>query len=542
MRLRPLRGDASRSGEPLLSIESEFSERYKQAIERARVLSRSLAGPSLAEKLARLPPSRRAELLGKLRPEARRELAWNWKFWARPKQRPANLPDHFILLFLMGRGYGKTRSAAERVRDRIYAGAKSIGIIAADVDDAEQYQLGHGSTSAADSGLLNVFPPHHRPIYVKSDQIVRFHTGAIGYVRSALVPEYRGPNLDTAWLEEFAKWPKAEAIFPNIQMAVRKVIPGLPVEIIITTTPKKRRNLKEIVARPDCVTLLGSMYENAANTSSVWRDSLKSTYGGTRLAKQELGDEDGDFAEILEDDPDALFPQEEIDRYRYHGNDPDLDRSCVAIDPAISTGPRNDKTGIIGVGEDDMRDQFPLWDKSGKHEPKVWGKIAIDALDPTDNRPGAEAIVAERNRGGDLVESNIRACAERKRGTVFADSVKIVIVHATTSKGTRADPVSTLLKRGKIHFCDGLTELEDQCSEFDPQRKGRSPNGMDALVWASYYLGDLSPRDDAKTPDNAPAMKDLDGFAEIVSNRREDFSIDMLETMSGLVDPWGEKL
>lgn len=521
-----------------MSVESEFHDRYKAAIERAKILSRSLGGPSLADRFARLPPERRSYLLGKLRPEARRALAWNWKFWARPKQRPTTIPDHFILLFLMGRGYGKTRSAAERIRDRVYAGAKSIGIIGADTDDAEQYQLGYGSTDAADSGLLNVFPPHHRPIYVKSDGIVKFHTGAIGYVRSALVPEFRGPNLDTAWLEEVAKWTKAEALIPNVIMATRKVIPGLPVEIIITTTPKKRRFLKELVARPDTVTLLGSTYENAANTSSVWRAALEQAYGGSRLARQELGDPSGEFAEILEDDPDSLFPAEVIEQYRYHGSDPEIDRWCVACDPAISTGPKNDKTGIVGIGEDSERHQFPLWDKSGKHEPKVWGKILIDAYED-----GAEAIVAERNRGGDLVESNVRAAAERARGGVFAESVKIRIVHATSSKGVRAEPVSTLLKRGYIHFCDGLTELEDQCSEFDPAVKRRSPNGMDALVWGSYYLGDLSARDDRKDVDHGPAMKDLDGFADLMTEGEAgSLSIDALESLAGLADPWGDKL
>jgi phage terminase large subunit-like protein len=68
---------------------------------------------SLAQIVAALPEEERLKILEGTDPEA---LLWDWRFWARPEQ-IAPEGDWAIWLLLAGRGFGKTRTAAEWVRE-----------------------------------------------------------------------------------------------------------------------------------------------------------------------------------------------------------------------------------------------------------------------------------------------------------------------------------------------------------------------------------------------------------------------------------------
>src|SRR6187402_3403534 len=70
---------------------------------------------SLAEIIAALPEEERMAILSGMDPE---ELLYDWSFNGRPEQIPPKDDSWDVSLFLAGRGAGKTRAAAEWIRDK----------------------------------------------------------------------------------------------------------------------------------------------------------------------------------------------------------------------------------------------------------------------------------------------------------------------------------------------------------------------------------------------------------------------------------------
>jgi phage terminase large subunit-like protein len=458
---------------------AEAERAYLEALEIVRARSRALEGPSLWMRWSRLPRAERQRIRDSFTDGELAALAYAWAAWARPKQRPpSELIDGFrIILWLMGRGGGKTRSAAERIRERVDAGARSIALIAPTLDDVEIYMLGRYED---DEGLLNVFPPNQRPHYNVDKGIVRFHKRATGYVYSAEKPELRGPNFDTVWWDEPAQCRFLDRLWANIDLATRK--PGaVPIEILLTTTPRPLQFLKDRIADPDCMTIIGNTDENPHNDEK-WLARMKRQFAGTRTGAQELE------AEILGDDPNALFWPTVIEASRVEVTPDDL-RIAIACDPAISTTRKSDDTGIVTVGIDDSTGHlYVLGDLTGRYPPDEWG----DKIVATYEKAGAVAVVGETNRGGDLVEANVRAAMLRKRGNVAARALNFESVHAYRGKTIRAEPVSNLHRQGFIHFVGyAMKEMENEITTWNPKSGVDSPNRLDALVWAVYYLADL---------------------------------------------------
>lgn len=149
--------------------------------------------PSLAERLASLPPDMREDALSRLGVDKAAALRWDWRFWARPNQL-APEGDWFIWLVLAGRGFGKTRLGAEWVRQEISAGrASRIAIVADTAADARDV-LVEGS-----SGLLGIYPPDERPSYEPSKRRLTWPNGAVATLYSAEDPDQlRGPQHDLA--------------------------------------------------------------------------------------------------------------------------------------------------------------------------------------------------------------------------------------------------------------------------------------------------------------------------------------------------------
>ena len=87
--------------------------------------------------MARAKPERRGAILGKIPPEKMANLRYDWRFWAR-KNQLAPEGDWRTWLVMAGRGFGKTRTGAEWIREEIAAGRRRIALVgptAADVRD-----------------------------------------------------------------------------------------------------------------------------------------------------------------------------------------------------------------------------------------------------------------------------------------------------------------------------------------------------------------------------------------------------------------------
>lgn len=127
-------------------------------------------------------------------------LASDWDYWGRPDQQiPEELlsGDKTIWLPLAGRGWGKTRTGAEFVRTLINRGYGRIALIGPTAADTRDVMV------EGESGLLNIFPDHERPIYESSKRLVTFSNGAQAHLYSAEEPErLRGPQHDAGWCDE----------------------------------------------------------------------------------------------------------------------------------------------------------------------------------------------------------------------------------------------------------------------------------------------------------------------------------------------------
>lgn len=393
----------------------------------------------------------------------RLRLTWTWEAWARPDQLPP-LGDWNLWLVKAGRGWGKTRTGAEWVRSVAKPGARIalVGPTAADVRDV---------MIEGESGILAASPPYDRPNYEPSKRRLTWPNGAIATAYSAEEPDrLRGPQHTHAWCDEVAAWAYPDA-WDMMLMGLRL---GTNPRVVATTTPRTVPLMRRIQASPGLVITRGKTIENAGNLAPSFLSGLMARYEGTRLGRQELEGED------LDDNPDALWQRDELDRTRVR-EAPQLVRVVVAIDPAVSSNAESDETGIVvaGLGVDGRG--YVLADRSGRFKPDAWAKRAVEAY----HAHKADRIIAEGNQGGEMISAVL--------GTV-EPGLPIRIVHATRGKVTRAEPVSALYEQGRVSHVGSLPQLEDQLCTWTPG--GPSPDRLDALVWALTELflgrGDLA--------------------------------------------------
>lgn len=423
---------------------------------------------------ASLPAAQRDDLLNLYTEDELDALWWDWRFWARPNQlEPAG--EWVIWLLLTGRGFGKTRSGAEWVRERVNAGlARKIALIAATPADARDVMI-EGS-----SGLLAVFPPHQKPLYEPSKRRVTFHTGAMATIYSGYEPDQlRGPNHDTAWGDELATWAYIRETYDNLMFGLRV---GEP-RAVFTTTPKPLALLRELLLRPDVVVTRGSTYENREHLAPAFFANIVTKYEGTSIGQQEL------YGDLLEEAEGALWKRKVIADSRVKSLPENIKRRVVAIDPSSGEGDEaNDAAGIIIASKDVKGEYYVERDATMRGSPDAWARRAVTAY--KDLR--ADRIVAEKNNGGKMVELVLR--------TIDKD-VPYRAVWASEGKRTRAEPVAALYEQGKVHHVGVLAELEDEQCTWTPGSP--SPNRMDALVWAITELqggrGSLGAFDDSLT-------------------------------------------
>jgi phage terminase large subunit-like protein len=239
---------------------------------------------------------------------------------------------------------------------------------------------------------------------------------------------------------------------------------------VVTTTPRPKQVVRELTKDETCVVTRGSTYDNAANLAPSFLSRIVSRYEGTSLGRQEL------FAELLDDMPGALWTRSLIDANR-KSDVAGMNRIVVGVDPAISNTGDSDYTGIVvcGIGQDGHG--YVLEDRSIRGTPEQWASRAVAAF--RDWR--ADRIVAEKNQGGDMVESTIRH---------VDPNVAYIGVHASKGKIPRAEPISALYEQGRCHHAGLFPELEEQMCNYVPGIEA-SPDRMDAMVWAMTELFDF---------------------------------------------------
>ncbi|PSC04535.1 ATP-binding protein [Alsobacter soli] len=419
------------------------------------------------------------EALKIMPPERIAKLRHNWTVWARADQLPPAAAQGgglwSVWLILGGRGAGKTRAGAEWVR-ALATGRPPVRRIAllgetfADVRDV---------MVEGPSGILAVHPRSARPKWEPSRRRLAWPNGVVAHAFSAEDPEsLRGPQFGAAWLDELAKWRQAREAWDMLQFGLR--LGRLPQQLV-TTTPRPIPLLKELLADPHAAVTRAATADNRFHLAPGFVETMARRYGGTRLGRQEL------LGEILEERQDALWSRDLLEACREPAAPADLVRIVVAVDPPASSSRRADSCGIVAAGIDAAGLVHVLEDATvSGARPAAWASAACAVV----RRWEADALVVEVNQGGEMAQAVL---AEADPG------VPVTPVRATRGKHLRAEPVAHLYELGRVRHAGAFPGLEDELCDFGPTptgfglSSGRSPDRLDALVWAVTALA-LGPK------------------------------------------------
>lgn len=379
------------------------------------------------------------------------QRSYQWSFWARDNQLPPD-GDWRVWLLLAGRGFGKSRTGAEWIRSQVETGRyHRLALVARTAADVRDVMI------EGESGILRISPPWFRPKYEPSKRRLTWPNGAVATTYSADEPDnLRGPEHDGAWCDELAAWSYPDA-WDMLMFGLRL---GADPRVVVTTTPRPTKLIRELVAAPTTHVTRGRTYDNASNLAPAFMEQIIAKFAGTRLGRQELD------AEILDDTPGALWKRDQIEALRVVKH-PDLSRIVVAVDPAVTSNEGSDETGIIGAGLGTDQHGYVLEDASLRGSPLAWATAAVTLY----YKLQADRIVAEANQGGEMVEHTIHT---------VDPNVPVRLVHASRGKYIRAEPVAALYEQARAHHVGTFPAMEDQLCTWT--QGDESPDRLDALV------------------------------------------------------------
>ncbi|RAK34361.1 phage terminase large subunit-like protein [Falsochrobactrum ovis] len=388
------------------------------------------------------------------------------------KARDAQLPpigDWRVWLILGGRGSGKTRAGAEWVSGMAqgllpFASRSSghIALVGETFADAREVMVD------GPSGILSV-SRLERPRYEATRRRLLWNSGAVASLFSSEDPDsLRGPQFDAAWCDELAKWKHPQETWDMLQFGLRL---GERPRQVVTTTPRSVPLLKALMSDHSTAMTHMRTSENAAHLADGFIEAINQRYAGTRLGRQEL---DGEF---IEERAGALWSREAIEKC-FVPAAPPLSRILVAVDPPASSGKSSDACGIVVAGIDENGFGHVLADETMEMaKPHQWARRAVALYHDYE----ADAILAEVNQGGEMVAAVLSA---------EDASVPVLMRRASRGKFLRAEPVAALYEQGRIRHVGRFPALEDEMCDFAPDglSSGRSPDRVDALVWALSEL------------------------------------------------------
>ena len=457
---------------------------------------------SAAQKLALLPPELRREWLMEQSRETLDEIqkgAWWWV--GRPEQfKPPG--DWLIWLILSGRGWGKTRTGAEDLLDRVFRhpvdafGQRTEWLVIAETLNDCRTACIEGN-----SGLLSVLRRMGLKKgkdfeYRKSPKLmIELASGQVIYFEGADNADVgRGYNAAGAWLDELAKWRYTyDAWYEGILPSLRAPLVGDHPRAVVTTTPKPIKLIIEWKHTDDGTVSIttGSIFDNVMNLSKIVVDKLKKMYEGTRAGLQEL------YGHLLEEIEGALWTRPMIENNRIKVADlPELKQIVISMDPG-ATG-EGDETGLLAVGRDYRDQDYVLADWTCK----LVGNAAARRAWKMHLLFGATWLVVETNMGKkwlvqvladaykEMQKEHVDNCEDPDQceGCLFPPGPPpIKEVTSLAGKRLRAEPVAARYEQNRVKHVGTFIELEDQQCTWIPGET-KSPDRIDALVQAGLFL------------------------------------------------------
>ncbi len=399
---------------------------------------------------------------GKTRAGAEWVLAMTRGEGDQPEQARHGSKSHVV-----GRGGGRAGRARSSPELAPANSGRRIALVAATVDEARSVMV------EGPSGILACARPGEILEWSPARRTIVFKSGAQAFLYSGASPNsLRGPEHDFAWCDELAKWRHPQATWDNLSFGLRR---GDWPRAVVTTTPQPGTVLSAILELPDTVKTGGSTRANVY-LPDAYVAGVEARYAGTRLGAQEL---DG---VLLTDVEGSLWPKKLIEGSRVAAPSPargegGWSRIVIGVDPPASAA---GTCGIVVCGLDLGGRGVVLHDASVTgRSPEGWARAVADAA----ARWVADRVVVERNQGGDMVTSVLRAAR--------AD-LPIRAVNASRGKSARAEPVAALFESGQAVFAGVFPELEAELSGMQIAGSyagpGKSPDRADAMVWALWAL------------------------------------------------------
>lgn len=395
-------------------------------------------------------------------------------------------------LLLGGRGSGKSAAATRALVEHIHGppcdpsipGGHQCIIGAPTLDDAVR------SVFAGPSGIAR-HDPGARMLTTLGGTVTRFRN-ALGTVDVPMVglnttkgaDRFRAAgNRCFVMLEEAAAIPALGEAWDNMDLGLRL---GPNPRVVMSTTPRARRVLRDIVEDPDVVVTSGTIMDNP-HLDAKFRDRMMRRFKGTRKEAQEL------LGILVDEVVGAMWSIDGLAkpgvRLSQRVADPWL--TVVGVDPSGAKGDDADETGIVVVDAwiDDNGHPHVCAVADYTHpdgDAARWSRKAVQAaLDWN-----ASIIFGEVNYGGDMVIHTVKTALRDmgiELGEALEDQIRVEKVTATRGKVRRAEPIAIMYDpdppRG--HILGHLVELENQMCTFIDEAGADSPDRMDAYVWGA---------------------------------------------------------
>lgn len=488
------------------------------------------------------PPSKNADeifkMIKQLHPHELTLL--KWRMQRRPEQIVPE-PRPLLWFLLGGRGSGKTKTGANHIfeyacnlphtpKNRIVR----VALVGQTYDDVKKTMI------EGESGLLGVIPEEiilkwnrtigelKVAIAGDGDQYREIHFNSY----TAQVPEkLRGPQQHLFWIDEPAKFEDADVNPTDRDTTWSNLIFGLRLgespHGVITGTPTPCKLVQYLLNHPDCQTTRMTTWANRDNLPEVFKQELLRLDPNSRTYRQEV------LAEVLLDNPDALFSEDNINENRK--NLPTLDDrgdpvelfKVLGWDPSMSSSDDADEAGIIltyFTQEEKRRamanptgggrpivvkpaEAYVVKDLSGHFTPAEQVDLVVRTI--LEEKVGD--LVVEQNQGADFVVTLLSQALKDQtqdytikkhkkpkstdfgsvkrftvRATLFDGSFHqflVSAIQATRSKKVRAETAAYQYDFGRVHhpkkeeqglaICDKeacKTSLEYEMSSWNPNK------------------------------------------------------------------------
>jgi phage terminase large subunit-like protein len=396
--------------------------------------------------------------------------------------------DWTTWIFLAGRGTGKTMAGSQWV----LAMALSEPEIYVGVCAPTYAHVQRTCFEDLQSGIRALALPGEIVDYNRNNLALTMRNGSIiqGYTAEK-EDGIRGANLSYCWFDELAMIKYHRFFDYGLKPALRVKPKNNDPRLMITTTPKKmrllREQLKQAGIHPDKIHVTRARSEENPQFATGALEDLRRTYRGTYLERQELE------GELIEEADGALFRVEDFSEYRIEpGEEPKFRRIVVAIDPATTSSDASDETGIVVAAEGIDHHFYTLEDCSLRANPDRCMQAAAAAY----HRWDADLIIGEKQGVGDYMRE---ALAKVDPNIPFRS------IPVMKGKLIRAQSVSILAAQGRIHMVGAdFDALEEQLASMTPDddRGQMHDDRADAWVWAMREL----------TGQSAGSFKEMYGF------------------------------